>query len=144
MVIKPARPAAMDDDGPAGAEAAARYFLELDSYMQATGDTTEWEAMSHQSCEFCAKRRDQARQIAANGDIFSGGVSSVQVVDTYVQEPTTGLWPVDLELHESATTITDDSGEAVYRNAANSHRTIVKVGRRDNQWVIVVVGHAAS
>ncbi|QAY64225.1 hypothetical protein ET495_14510 [Xylanimonas allomyrinae] len=139
VVIKPARPAAMDDDGPAGAEAAARYFLELDSYMQATGDTTEWEAMSHQSCEFCAKRRDQARKIAERGDSFDGGHTAATILHTYQQDAPTGIWPIDVQTEEGSSRIMTSTGDVLWEQSAVRSQFRVEVARRDDAWVIVGV-----
>ncbi|WP_425955260.1 DUF6318 family protein [Xylanimonas sp. McL0601] len=141
VVVKPVRPAAMDDDGPAGAEAAAKYFLELDSYMQASGDTSEWEGMSHESCEYCAKRLDQARQIVANGDTFEGGEAAVEVLHTYAQDGTTGIWPIDVRVHETATKITSASGEVAFSNAKNVYSARIELGRQRDSWVIVELGN---
>src|SRR5690554_3704314 len=52
-VEKPAPPDAMRRDDVAGAEAAAQYFLQLYPYVYATGDLSEWEAMSDPECVFC-------------------------------------------------------------------------------------------
>jgi hypothetical protein len=139
VVVKPERPAEMDDDGAAGAEAAAQYFLELDSYIQATNDTAEWEAMSHQECEYCANRLDQAREIAKFGDTYEGGKSTVKILETYEQDTVTGIWPIDVEILEDASQITSDGGEVVFENEANVSRARVEIGRRSGEWVIVGV-----
>lgn len=52
--VKPERPAAMDEVSAAGAEAVAVYFLQLYAYVYATNDLTEWRALSHPECIFCA------------------------------------------------------------------------------------------
>jgi hypothetical protein len=132
----------MDDDGPAGAEAAAVYFVMLDAYTQATGDTTEWAEMSHSSCEFCTRRIDQAKRITQQGDSFEGGEATVDVVHTYAQDPATGIWPVDLKIRERRTVITDSRGTVVFENEANSHQTTVEIGRRDGRGMVVEVGAA--
>lgn len=139
VVVKPERPAELDDDGAAGAEAAAQYFLELDSYIQATNDTAEWEAMSHQECEYCTNRLDQAREIADFGDTYEGGESSVKILEIYEQDTTTGIWPIDVEISESASQITSDEGEVVFANEANVSTARVEIGRRSGEWVIVGV-----
>ncbi len=52
--VKPVRPAAMDQVSAAGAEAVAVYFLQLFPYVFASGEVTEWEALSHPECVYCA------------------------------------------------------------------------------------------
>ena len=139
VVVAPERPEEMDDDGPAGAEAAAVYFLELDDYIMKTGDTAEWEAMSHKSCGYCANRLEQARQIADRGDIFSGGEATVRVVETYEQDGATGLWPLDVSVREKASTITDALGTTLFEQDATEEVSRVEVAQSDGDWVIVTV-----
>jgi len=139
VVVKPERPAEMDDDGAAGAEAAAQYFLQLDSYIQATNDTAEWEAMSHQECDYCTNRLEQAHEIADFGDTYKGGESKVKVLQTYDQDTVSGIWPIDVEITENASRITSNEGEVVFENEANVSTARIEVGRRGGEWVIVGV-----
>jgi len=139
VIVPPERPKSMDDDGPAGAEAAAVYFLELDDYIMKTGDTAEWEAMSHKSCEYCANRLDQARQIAERGDTFEGGEAQIRVLHTYEQDAATGIWPIDVEIKEARSTITDAEGEVVFEQEALTSTARVEASRSDDRWVIVGV-----
>ncbi|MFE6968391.1 DUF6318 family protein [Isoptericola sp. NPDC057653] len=138
-VAAPERPQALDDDGPAGAEAAAVYFLELDDYIMKTGDTAEWEAMSQKSCEYCANRLDQANEIAERGDVFSGGEAEVRVTHTYAQDQATGLWPLDVTVSEAPTTITDSNGKQLFEQGATRSESRVEVSQKNGRWVIVNV-----
>ncbi|CAM3466279.1 DUF6318 family protein [Isoptericola cucumis] len=139
VVVAPERPQAMDDDGPAGAEAAAVYFLELDDYIMKTGDTAEWEAMSHKSCGYCTNRLDQANLIAERGDTFEGGEARIRILHTYEQDAATGIWPIDVEIKESRSTITDVKGKVVFEQPAQTSTARVETTRSDGRWVIVGV-----
>lgn len=141
-VEKPERPAAMDDDGPAGAEAAAKYFLELDPYMQATGDTAEAEAMSHKECGACAARIEQAHQIATAGYVWTGGQTTVAVTHTYEKDPDFEAWPVEVSVHEEAISVTDASGNVVHEEPSSDDSRLVEVGRRGATWVIIGIADA--
>ena len=136
-IEKPDRPAAIDENTQAGAEAAAVYFLELDSYMQATGDTTEWEAMSHETCDFCAARLEQAREITEAGDTFSGGETRASVRKTYSQDPVTGIWPIDVRVDTQTSTITASGGETVFESHASTTEARVEVAQKDGTWVVI-------
>jgi hypothetical protein len=129
----------MDDDGPAGAEAAAVYFLELDSYMQATGDTSEWEAMSHRSCEYCAARLDQAEDIATAGYSWEGGETSARVLHTFAQDAPTGIWPIDVRVADKAAKVTDRRGNEVFSSTGATYERHIEIGRRDGAWVVIGV-----
>jgi hypothetical protein len=136
-VVKPVRPAGLDDESYHGAEAAAIYFLQLDAYMQATGDTTEWEAMSYKTCITCADRLDQARRIAANGDRFDGGGKSVSILHTYEQDLLTGVWPMDIRVVEEPSRIIRPDGGIAFEDAGSTYERHVEVVRKDNAWVII-------
>ncbi|WP_130416282.1 DUF6318 family protein [Xylanimonas ulmi] len=140
VVVKPERPAAMDDDGPAGAEAAAVYFVKLDSYTQATGDTAEWEAMSHEVCGFCAGRLAQAQRIAERGDAFVGGELCAEVRHTYRMDLPTGIWPIDLDIAESPTRIIRPDGTVAFETGESRYVKRVEVARRHGAWVVFTVG----
>lgn len=138
VVVAPERPKEMDDDGPAGAEAAAVYFLELDPYIMKTGDTAEWEAMSQESCGFCDERAKQAATITREGYVYEGGEIRAQALHTYEQDAATGIWPIDVETRVQAWTVTDDDNEVASQDAVNSTQR-VEVARSSRSWVIVGV-----
>lgn len=144
VTVKPERPQEMDDDGPAGAEAAAQYFQELDSYIMKTGDTAEWEAMSHKSCETCADRLGQSREIAKNGDTFEGGDATVRVLHTYEQDAATGVWPLDLQIQTEPARITDSNDKEVASFEATDYEVRVEVAQADGQWVVIGVHDLAK
>ncbi|MFE5291822.1 DUF6318 family protein [Isoptericola sp. NPDC056618] len=139
VVVAPERPKEMDDDGPAGAEAAAVYFLELDPYIMKTGDTAKYEEMSSKSCTHCSARIDQANEIAEQGDQWHGGDVKARVVHTYEQEATTEIWPMDVAVRISPVSVTDTSGSEVFSEAADTTESRVEMARRDGQWVVVEV-----
>lgn len=140
VVVPPQRPELMDDDGPAGAEAAAQYFLMLDAYMQATGDTSEWAAMSHESCGFCAARLEQAQEVASSEYAVVGGEVTVDIVHTYAQDPTTGIWPIDITTTMRPVELKDATGMTVDGYPAGSVEQRIEMGRRDGRWVVIGVG----
>lgn len=138
VVVAPERPKEMDDDGPAGAEAAAVYFLELDDYIMKTGDTAEWESMSLKSCGFCDDRSNQAATIKQEGYIYDGGNVKARAVHTYAQDASTGIWPVDVETRVRAWTVTEGDKEVASQGAVTSTQR-VEVARKSDKWVIVGV-----
>ncbi|PZR51503.1 hypothetical protein DNL40_16115 [Xylanimonas oleitrophica] len=98
--------------------------------------------MSHESCEYCANRLRQAKQIAAHGDLYEGGQASVTILHTYAQDVPTGIWPIDVEVSERASKITTPEGAVAFENEANINKSRVEVGKRDGAWVIVGVVYA--
>ncbi|MCA5894362.1 DUF6318 family protein [Isoptericola sp. NEAU-Y5] len=139
VVVAPERPDAMDDDGADGAEAAAVYFLELDDYMMSTGDTTEWEAMSHKSCQHCANRLKRANEIADEGYTWTSGPTSARVVHTYEQDAATGTWPMDIEVTQGAVTLSASDGSVIYQEDQVTLELGVEIASKNDSWVIVAV-----
>src|SRR5690625_1752220 len=63
-----------DDEGQAGAEAAAVYFVELFHYISASGDFEAWDELTESDCDFCTVARSQVEEL-----YVSGGYSIVEV-----------------------------------------------------------------
>lgn len=137
VVVAPERPAAMDDDGYEGAQAAAKYFLSLDDYIMKTGDTSEWEAMSHKECTFCAERLDQARSIEKEGHIWTGGRNVARILHTYEQDASTGIWPIDVEVTVEQTRVANTADEDVYVSGEVVAERRLEIMRRGDEWVVV-------
>lgn len=72
-VDPPERPAAMEQETVDGAIAAAKYFMELMPYALGTGDTTEWDSMSLDGCEFCESIRSMASGVNEGDGFATGG-----------------------------------------------------------------------
>ena len=77
----------MERDDVEGAKAAAQYFLSLYPYAYNTGDLTEWKAMSHPDCVFCASVIENVEALHAQGGYEIGGDLTFESV--------TGSDPVD-------------------------------------------------
>src|SRR5450759_3701477 len=75
--VKPVRTAAMDQVSAAGAEAVAVYFLQLYPYIFASGDLTEWKALSHPECVYCASVLSGAEKMIEAGNRAEGGLVSI-------------------------------------------------------------------
>jgi hypothetical protein len=129
----------MEKQDAEGAAAAAEYFLSLRAYIMKTGDTAEWEAMSHEACDFCTSSREQARQIAERGDVFEGGEITARTVQQYDRDSVTGIWPLDVEMNEAATHILDAQGNVLLEAEASVEVNRVEMGIRDGAWVVVTV-----
>lgn len=139
VVVAPERPKEMDDDGFEGAEAAALYFMELDDYIMRGGDTTEYEAMSLDSCGFCTKRLDQAQELRDKNYNWAGTQTKPRVTHTYEQDEPTGIWPVDVEVTQTIKVL-DSSGTTISESNTEKRNLAFEVGKNNDQWVIVEVG----
>ncbi|NCT91014.1 hypothetical protein GXB85_08650 [Cellulomonas sp. APG4] len=108
----PERPSAMDEADVAGAEALARYFLELYPYVYATGDLAEWKALSHPECVFCTEVVSSVETQVAAGNTNVGSDITIHLV--VGREVTPGaLFAVDLEATEGPSTEYASDGSVV-------------------------------
>jgi len=64
---EPTRPPAMERDDREGAKAAAEYFLALYPYVFATGELSQWKAMSDPACQFCNGAADRVTELFDSG-----------------------------------------------------------------------------
>jgi hypothetical protein len=136
---KPERPDAMERDDAKGAAAAAEYFIELYPYVMATGDTEEFEAMSHRACGFCDDALEQAKRIEERNYMYSGGDSKLSVTETYVRDEVTGIFPLDVEISQKSSVISDQEGKDVHVSNAKDSESRIEMGIRDGRWVVVTV-----
>jgi hypothetical protein len=137
---KPERPAAMDQHDAEGAAAAAEYYVSLYDYVMRTGDTTEWEAMSHRSCGFCNDAIAQADRVQSENATWSGGeIADVEVVQTYERDAATGIFPLDMTIAQTAATITASDGEVLFQGQDEMNSYRVEMGVVDDGWVVVEI-----
>ncbi|WP_435737369.1 DUF6318 family protein [Cellulosimicrobium sp. PMB13] len=139
--VKPERPAAMEQEDAEGAAAAAEYFIELYDYVMTTGDTTEWRAMSLESCTFCQGSIEQANQISSRSDVFEGGDAVVTVDDPtfYARDEATGIYSLDARVIQEPIAIRSAKGEELFAQERTDDLYRAEVGRRNGEWVVVEI-----
>jgi DNA-binding LacI/PurR family transcriptional regulator len=136
---KSERPEAMKRDDAEGAAAAAEYFIELYPYVMATGDTEEFEAMSHRACGFCDELASQASAIQDAGETFVGGETTVTITKEYKRDEVTGIYPFDSKIIQEAQRITAPNGQVVLDADREVLDRRIEIGRRAGEWVMVTV-----
>ena len=82
----PEKPAKMSENSPEGAVAAAEYFVSLYPYVYATGDLTEWDAMSEDGCVFCGSVHDNVTELHESGG-WADPWSQTVTADSYGNDP---------------------------------------------------------
>ncbi|MBD7982327.1 DUF6318 family protein [Oerskovia merdavium] len=138
--VKPERPADMDRTDEVGAAAAATYFLELYPYVMATGDLEEWDAMTFaELCGFCTSVRDQAQEIANDGDTYRGGEIDAVVIKGYPLDDLVGGYPLDVNVAISDAVLINSSGLEVDRQASQSKPYRVEVLHDGTLWRVLTV-----
>jgi hypothetical protein len=102
QLAEPIRPAVLDEPpGPAGAEAAARYFWDLYGYAMATGHVDALTALSAPDCEYCTAVLTDVQVAGDAGSVV--GDAQITVEDATVVELRAGEhYGVDLTTCEPA------------------------------------------
>ncbi|GGM12394.1 hypothetical protein GCM10010102_05090 [Promicromonospora citrea] len=134
----------MNRDDAEGAAAAAEYFIELYPYVMATGDTEEFEAMSHRACGFCSQALEDVSRAQAQDRAYEGGEIAMTLVEQYERDEVTGIYPLDVEVTQQAsrTTAADGSVVSSAEESVSEHR--VEMGRRNGRWVVVAIAPRAE
>jgi len=138
-VEKPERPAAMEKKDAEGAAAAAEYFVELYPYVMRTGDVAEWLSMAHRTCESCSDMITQAVEIKSAKAHAAGGQTSLNVLDEYPRDASTGIYPMDVVIAQGAFQITDGKGNPVLDSDPSNVQRRMEMGRVDGSWVVVEI-----
>lgn len=119
----------------ATAEAVARYFLELYPYVYATGDLTEWRALSHPECIFCASVSADVESITADGHRAGGGAITA---DISAAEVSPGYFAVQGTATQDPGAEYDASGALLEESDGGDYELAVVV-LSDNGWAVRAV-----
>lgn len=120
----------------ATAEAVARYFLELYPYVYATGDLTEWKALSHPECIFCASVITNVEEMVAAGNTASGGEIEA---DINAAEITAGTFAVTGHATQRPGFEYDSSGATSDESAGGTYEVALNVVGDPSGWLIRAV-----
>lgn len=113
VTVKPARPAALDEPPSAdGAAAIAAYFILLFPYVNATGDLSDWKALSHPDCVFCASVVSTVETKTAAGQHDQGGTNTITAASGTEVNPE-AFYSAKIDLIQDASVTVDPSGTVI-------------------------------
>lgn len=135
----PPRPAAMDRDDAEGAIAAAKYFMELYPYVYATGDLTEWEAMSHPECRFCASVVDNVTDANSRGERVVGGKPRWLGAAEHWFHEDLDVHEVQVRAEQGSAERRSPTGEVLERHESNVFDLFFNLSNSNDSWVVVGV-----
>ena len=120
-----------------GAAAAAEYFIELYPYVMATGDTEEFEAMSHRACGFCEDVLDDIARFQGKGQTYDGGSAKGTILVSYTRDQLTGIYPFDMSIQQQASAVVDATGKEVSAEGYSTSEVRIEIGMRADSWIVV-------
>jgi len=132
---KPVHSVAMDTVDTNGAIAVAEYFMQLYSYAYSTGDLTEWKAMSHPECIYCAS---VVTNVTKQSNTFAHQEGSITMNSATCTEVAIGEWfSVDIDAVSEPWAKLDPVGNIIDQNPDRVpiHMSVIVI-RDANGWLI--------
>lgn len=136
-ITPPERPAEMDRNDDVGAMAAGEYFMRLFSYVMRTGDVEEWDAISGQTCEFCASIRALAADTYSAGGRFTGGETTLGVPEILKFDESLAAYAVAIDFAIEGGEELDAAGREVREMPAETGRAVLDVAPSARSWVLL-------
>lgn len=131
--VPPERPDLSRVDA-ATAEALAVYFLELYPYVYATGDLTEWRALSHPDCKFCASTIKNVEEMVAAGEHWEGGLAEFSTPKTTTVS--FEFYTVHLSMTESVARRIDAGGQVVEEAPGGTSDMVVMLAAKTGSLLV--------
>ena len=127
----------MGAPGAEGAAAAASYFISLYPYVFATGDLSEWDALSEADCKYCQNVRASVEDQLARG--VRGEGSEITVITADGTEIAHGdAYAADLEITQAPSFEVTSDGTRVPDGDGGRFRLHLALWWRDG-WLVRAV-----
>lgn len=127
----------IENDGQAGAEAAAVYFVKLFPYSLATGDLEAWDQISAESCEHCDLIRGNITEIYDAGGYATIDPYEILGVSSTPSSDVDGDWLVYVEAVAAEARIFDEDGAEMESCSSGRSKSTVLLRHNDNSWQVV-------
>jgi hypothetical protein len=134
-IEKPTQPDAMRRDDVAGAEAAAQYFLQLYPYVYATGELSEWQAMSHPECIFCQSVDEDVTELFHSGGYATGGQPQIFHMKSREPLPGNSFFRIDIQAAQEPMIEFRTDGPST-TSPGGENLLIFALSREQGRWTI--------
>lgn len=136
-LVPPDRPAAMDNDDEAGAQAAAEYFIELYGYATRSQDLEEFTELCDTASTFCSAVISEVTGDVAAGAVTVGGQTALTTtaVDPPGDDPFYVVWGTQ---DRAPFTAFSADGSVIYESAGDQGLDVAVVieHQPDNTWIV--------
>ena len=136
----PVMPPEMANNDAAGAEAAVRYFVELSDYVLASGDSSQWTAVTDDDCVFCQSIARQATDLVEAGLVRSGGRLNVTDVLSVEERSEQGLFLVTVQVMQDRYEYLNSAGDVIEESPAQANPVQFAVQFADGTWLLLAAG----
>ncbi|TFH72166.1 DUF6318 family protein [Cellulomonas sp. HD19AZ1] len=141
-MMPPERPAEMSDRSATGASAAASYFFALYPYVFASGDLTEWSALSSETCEYCQNVRRSVEDQTARGVVGEGAEITIESAEGIEVAPGE-TYAADLVVVQAPSFEVTKDGERVPDGDGGRFQIHVALGW-ESGWVVRAIDAARA
>jgi len=124
----------MDGSGADGATAAAIYFATLYPWVYQSGDLSAWNAMSGDTCKFCASVAASVAESVRGGETNTGG--DITIASSRVAEPSNGYFTVELHVTTAPSATRNSSGEVTGENQGSDSVLTLALSTKGNRWMV--------
>lgn len=136
----PVMPPEMANNDAAGAEAAARYFVDLYGYSYLARDVSEFERVSDQNCAFCDTVISEVEQMLVDGEVQEGGLISIDEVLENSYHANVDTHIIDLITSQTPYREVDRSGNTIAENDGAELTISIILQLREEGWVVIEAG----
>jgi hypothetical protein len=133
-VPSPTRPVEWLDDGEAGAEESARYFLELYRYTRSSRDLGPWKAVSHPDCIYCANLAEAVTAQSVAGETTFP--AAAMITHATVVAGQAGTFGVVITARIGPDQTWSDGGVLLEETDTSTIRMTVVVLRQGQDWLL--------
>ena len=136
-LVPPERPAAMDNDDEAGAQAAAEYFMELYGYATRSQDLVELVGLCDSASKFCSAVINEVAADTAAGNVTVGSSTTLRTtsVDVPGEHSFYTVWGT---LERTPFVTFDAAGSVIYESTGDAALDVaIAIERRpDGSWIV--------
>lgn len=136
----PVMPPEMANNDAAGAEAAVRYFVALADYALATGDVSQWAAVTDDDCVFCQGISETVQNSEEEGLTRVGGRLTVGPAGAVDYREDSNLHLVEAVVEQESYRWVDSDGNVVEEDGATTGRVSFALQLRDGRWTLIAAG----
>ncbi|NCD18764.1 MAG: hypothetical protein EOL89_02095 [Actinobacteria bacterium] len=133
-------PPEMANNDAAGAEAAARYFIDVYGYTYISRDLRLFEDMAHTDCVFCNSVIAEVEEMIADGETQAGGLVSVDAVTSNEYHEDFGVHILEMETTQRPYVELDHLGKVIEESDGSSLNVSMIVQMKPDGWVVLEAG----
>lgn len=121
-----------------GAQAAAKYAVDVILYTVRTGDTGAFDRLEWpNTCSYCRSVRNVTRDRKEEAPVLTGGDGTTEILKVYEFDSLGGGYPLDIRIHESESQLREEDGTIVRTEEAGTGDYRVELLHDGETWRLI-------